>query len=69
MLASFNIEIIHFFVINNVSSVERYQVVDEAYFGISLAMMIFNLLNIFVVFVYGSFNRLFKIELVPKEKE
>ncbi len=69
MLASFNIEIIHFFVINDTASVMKEQVVDETYFGISLAMMIFNLLNIFVIFTYGSFNKLFNIELFDGENK
>ena len=61
-LASFNIEIIHFFVINNVASSERYQYVDMTYFGISLAMFIMNLFNVVVIFTWGSFNRMFRIE-------
>ena len=69
MLASFNIEIIHFFVVGGVNTVERYQVVDEAYFGICLAMMIFNILNIFVVFTYGSFNSLFHINSESVEQK
>lgn len=64
-LASFNIEIIHFFVINNIASSERYQYVDMTYFGISLAMFIMNLFNVVVIFTWGSFNRMFRIE--PEE--
>jgi hypothetical protein len=62
-LSSFNIQIIYFGIINNVATTTKEQVVDMAYFGINLALMIMNLLNIIIIFTYGSFNRLFNLEV------
>ena len=60
-LASFNIEIYHFAIINNVATTYKEQVVDMAYFGISLAFTIFNLLNIIILMWYDTFISIFGI--------
>lgn len=54
---SFNIE----YILYNGAGISKTSIIDYAYIGLSLAMAIFSLLNIIILFSVGSFNRFFKL--------